>query len=212
MFSAETNSHILICHIWICFSKFDYPIWFFPGKFFATKNKMEKNKNLIKSDQTTKNLIKTRFWSTFTCFDQIFPFFFWMEKNWSKKNPSEQKPSLEGKPERLSPFLFGGLWAEYFKYTLPPRVCVHQKKNKVQEKDWNLFIFSLVGLWVEGIKIWDPYSMDFFLSPKTLFVSKKNLKPAHLILWGFVSWRDQNLRPLLHGFFPPQRNHRFEHV
>ena len=165
MFSAETNSHILICHIWICFSKFDYPIWFFPGTFFATKNQMEKTK-------IWSNLIKPlKIWSK-QGFDQIslvlirFFRFFLDGKNWSKKNPSEQKPSLEGKPERLSPFLFGGLWAEYFKYTLPPRVCVHQKKNKVQEKDWNLFIFSLVGLWVEGIKIWDPYSMDFFFPQK----------------------------------------------
>lgn len=165
MFSAETNSHILICHIWICFSKFDYPIWFFPGKFFATKNKMEKNKNLIKYDQTTKNLIKTRFWSNFTCFDQIFPFFL-DGKNWSKKNPSEQKPSLEGKPERLSPFLCGGLWAEYFKYTLPPRVCVHQKKIRSRKK---IETSSFFLWWVCGLK----GSKFETLTPWTFFFPQK---------------------------------------
>ena len=53
--------------------------------------------------------------------------------------------------------------------------------------------------------MWDLYSKVFFSTTKK-YVRETKFKLVHLILWGVVSWRDQNVTPLLQGFFQPQKN------
>ena len=69
--------------------RFDQILFFFWME-KKEKNTKKKKKNLIKSDQTTKNLIKPWFWSDFTCFDQIWSDFVFFDEKKGKKRQKQK--------------------------------------------------------------------------------------------------------------------------
>ena len=91
------------------------------------------------------------------------------------------------KIQTCSPYSLGVCELKGSKFvTLFSRGFFPPQKNSSKRKVSNLLTLFFGGLWVEGIKICDPYFKCFF-SPKIFLVRDRNFKPAHLILWGFVS-------------------------